>query len=102
MFNNTKNTQNTSIKINAVTGNILKNYKDSFFVHFHLKSKTADGLFDRQMLSLKEVKGYYDDYRYGTEKPAVILQMMLCGDSEVIAEVMWKEDFDKMFEEVEE
>ena len=36
-----------------------------------------------------------------TSKPAVVLQVMLCGGEQLLAEVMWKEDFDKMFGGVE-
>jgi len=30
--------------------------------------------------------------------PVVVLQVMLCGDGELIAEVMWKDDFDRLFD----
>jgi glutamine synthetase type III len=32
------------------------------------------------------------------KEPVVVLQVMLCGEQELLAEVMWKEDFDKMYE----
>ena len=76
---------NNQISINAVTGTIVKNYKDSFFISFHLESPLANTL-------LRE-----NPYiRIGNhQKPVVVLQVMACGDMEVIAEVILKEDFDK-------
>lgn len=32
----------------------------------------------------------------------VVLQVMLCGNDEFLAEIMWKDDFDKMFEPMAE
>ena len=76
------NTTNQKININAVSGTIAKNYKDSFFKRFHLNSSFA---------------GYvlceHSDY--------VVLQMMMCGDMEVLAELMTKSDFNKLFNEEE-
>ena len=34
---------------------------------------------------------------YGKEKSVVVLQVMLCGEQELLAEVMWKSDFDELF-----
>ena len=34
---------------------------------------------------------------YSGEEPVVVLQVMLCGDGELLAEVMWKDDFDEIF-----
>ena len=86
MFNTFSNSQ--TVNINAVSGTIVKNYKDSFIVKFHTKSKMADTLLDENPRMIK--RGNYED--------AVVLQVMLCGEQELMAEVMWKEDFDKMFE----
>ncbi len=77
-----------SIHINAVSGTIVKNYDDSFFVRFHLKSPYADGVLN----STPKHCG----------KPAVVLQMMVCGDMEVIAEIIYKEDLKKAFEKEQE
>lgn len=78
---------NNSIKINAVSGTLTKNYKDSFIVRFYMNSKMAE-----QILSCSP---YICTNRL--EKPVVVLQVMLCADNELIAELMWKSDFDKMF-----
>ena len=103
---NSYSSANNSIKINAMTGNILKNYQKSFFKRFHLKSELAKQVLDEDQPHLsKTVTKYYgdrDDYEKGyktTEKrPIVIIQMMICGEMDVIAEIMWKDDFDAMFE----
>lgn len=82
---------NTSLKVNAVSGTIVKNYKDSFFVHFQLGSNMGKSLLSKN-----------PNIR---DKQAVVIQCMCAGGndvSEIIAEVMWKEDFDKLFEDIRE
>ena len=74
MFNSYTN----KVNINAVNGTIVKNYKDSFFKRFHLNSSFASNV-------LCPGSNY------------VVLQMMMCGDMEVIAELMFKDDFEKIF-----
>lgn len=82
-----------TVNINAVSGTIVKNYKDSFILRFHMKSEMAGLVLDQEpRLKRKNERGYWE------EEPVVVLQVMLCGDQEFLAEVMWKEDFDKMFE----
>lgn len=76
LYSNTSNT----LKINACSGGIYKTYKESWFNRFHLKSAMANGLFQ-------------------SNKSTIILQMVICGENEVIAELIEKEDFDKYFEE---
>jgi hypothetical protein len=77
-----------TVNINAVSGTIVKNYKDSFILRFHMKSTMAENLLDKKPRLQK-----YKEY-----EPVVVLQVMLCGEQEFLAEVMWKEDFDKMYE----
>ena len=88
MFNSYQNQQN--IKINAVSGTIVKNYKDSFFRRFNLTSDLAS-----------KILGHKPEYPITSymSKPIVVIQMMVCGDMDVVAELMFKEDFDKLFEE---
>lgn len=88
MFNSYQNQQN--IKINAISGTIVKNYKDSFFKKFHLDSPFAKQIFRHNP--------EYEINQFSLE-PVVVLQMMVCGEKEVIAELMFKDDFDKLFEE---
>jgi hypothetical protein len=57
-----------------------------------MKSEMADTILDKKP-RLKKNNLQNSEY-----KPIVVLQVMLCGDQELLAEVMWKEDFDKMFE----
>lgn len=92
MFNSYSVDNSQQLNINAVSGTLVKNYRDSFILRFHMKSSMADLILDRHP-KLKE-----DDYRDAKYKPVVVLQVMLCGEQELLAEVMWKEDFDKLYE----
>ena len=85
MFNSYSS--NNSIKINAVSGTIVKNYRKSFILRFHMKSSMADCILSENP-SIK---------RYRDEIPVVVLQVMLCGDKELLAEIMYKDDFDEIF-----
>lgn len=81
----------TNIKVNAVSGTIVKNYKKSFFVKFNLDSHLAGHLLD--------IEPYM--YRGNNRTPVTVIQCMCAGGrdgSEMIAEVMWKEDFEEIFE----
>ena len=91
MFNSYDMSNPQTVNINAVSGTIVKNYKDSFILRFHMKSAMAETVLDKNPRLRKSDS--YDNY-----KPIVVLQVMLCGEQEFLAEVMWKEDFDKMFE----
>lgn len=91
MFNRYSVDNSQSIKINAVSGTIVKNYKESFILRFHMKSPLADKLLDvSPELKVPNTRSTY--------KPVVVLQVMLCGEQELLAEVMWKSDFDELFE----
>ena len=90
MFNSYRG-GDTNIKVNAVCGTLVKNYQKSFFVRFQLGSD-----FGEKLLDIYPAIRYCDRY-----KPAVVIQCMCAGGKngdEMIAEVMWKEDFDSMFE----
>ena len=81
-------TQNVSI--NAVTGAILKNHPKSWFERFHLKSDRAKEL-------LTEGGHHFDRYRQ-TDKfekygGIIVLQMVICGDMEVMAELVYTKDY---------
>ena len=87
---NHSSSNNTRIKVNAVSGTIVKNYRDSFFVRFQLGSKLGEFL-------LSEESTVHN-------RSTVVIQCMCAGGNnrnEIIAEVMWKEDFDKLFEHAE-
>jgi hypothetical protein len=51
-----------------------------------MKSATAEKLLSKEPYLM----------HHGKNKPAVVLQVMLCAEQELLAEVMWKEDFDKV------
>jgi hypothetical protein len=90
MFNSYNVSNPQEVNINAVSGTMIKNYKDSFILRFDMRSNMADKILDKNPTLYKG--------SYGEDKPVVVLQVMLCGDKQLLAEVMWKEDFDKLFE----
>ena len=55
-----------------------------------MKSNMADYIFDEEKPSLK-------DQRYYNSAEVVVLQVMLCGDNEFLAELIYKKDYDEMF-----
>lgn len=94
-----------NIKINAVTGAILKNHPKSWFERFHLNSERAKHLFKEgghqatkqvwkkyDFVSTCEKDGYYIDER-DPDKDITILQMVICGDMEVMAELVYTKDY---------
>ena len=81
----------TNIKVNAVSGTLNKTFRKSFFKRFHKDSRTADYVFNVYKPRVEE---------YGNE--IVVLQIMLCGDKEFLAELIYKEDYDEIFEELEQ
>lgn len=106
MFN-TYNAGDTNLKINACSGGIYKTYKESWFINFHLNSILSNKILRKEGCYYRPGHGYSTD-KYdlvnrdnrGLEevKEVEILQMIICGDKEVIAEVILKEDFEKYFE----
>ena len=79
-----------NVKINAVTGAILKNHPKSWFERFHLNSERAKQLliegghkFDRY---------YYKD-KFEKYNGITVLQMVICGDMEVMAELIYTKDY---------
>lgn len=97
--NNYNNPQ--TVNINAVGGTIIKNYRDSFMVRFNMESRMGEALLCKNPALTKKIKchnGTYSSWEEEVKEPVVVLQVMLCGEQELLAEVMWKEDFDKMFE----
>lgn len=100
-----------TLKINACSGGIYKTYKESWFQRFNLKSDFANELFNNFAISDVRTGEFYSDwhsfsdtYEINYKKPkhkkeeVIILQMVICGDMEVIAELIKKEDFDKYFQ----
>lgn len=74
----------TNIKVNAVSGGIVKNHPASYFRTFHLSSDIAKDLLSSQPF-------YKTNYRYehnGREIKVEILQMVVVGDMQVVAEII--------------
>lgn len=92
MFNNTQISKNiVSTHVNAVTGQIVKTYKKSWFKRFHLKSHMAEALLNENpRLKLNDEWQYTD---------IVVVQMVVCGDMEVLVELITKEDYEKVVEQ---
>ena len=89
----------TNLKINAVTGAILKNHPKSWFERFHLNSDRAKKLFQEGGHKATK-KEYIDNSRYfdsydvpNPDKDITILQMVICGDMEVMAELVYTKDY---------
>lgn len=102
--NKTENHHHT--KITACSGGIYKNYKESWFKRFHLQSKLAEILFNYKSYFYEKYNEYRQEDEYSENwyepkekgKEIIIIQIVICGDMEVMAEIMYKEDFDKYFE----
>ena len=88
-------TNNTNI--NAVTGAILKNHPKSWFERFHLKSERADELLvengHHATKKVYDYKHHYDRTEDNPEKDITVLQMVICGDMEVMAELVYTKDY---------
>ena len=91
---------NQSVKINAVTGAILKNHSKSWFENFHLDSKRANELLceggNKAQKTETEFEGMICHSRKvdNPEKDIIVLQMIICGEMEVIAECVYRKDYE--------
>lgn len=89
-------TQNSTMNINAVSGLILKNHPQSWFERFNLKSERAGKLLREGGDEGHKMQEGYSGHIYtvpNDENACIVLQMMVCGDMEVVAEVVYKKDF---------
>ena len=111
---NHNHTHNHNISINSCSGGIYKTYKESWFKRFGLNSNLMDILSNHEKCRYNPILnaygcnntelnagGYIGENYYDKAKPIVVLQMVICGEMEVIAEIMYKEDFDKYFDDLE-
>ena len=96
MFNNYSYKGSTT-NINAVTGAILKNHPKSWFECFDLNSKRANRLLTEGGDTGKRQEYPYQDY--WLYKPITVLQMVICGDMQVIAECVYTEDLEQKDED---
>ena len=89
-------TNSTNIKVNAVSGGIIKNHANSYFLRFNLKSELSRTLLHPEPYREREPtwkeKEAYKKERYTELKviklPVEVLQLVVVGDMEVIAEVI--------------
>lgn len=90
MFNTSNyHAGNTNVKINAVTGAILKNHPKSWFERFNLKSPRAE-----RLLCEGGDRGPYANFRHDGSRAITVLQMIVCGDMEVMAECVYTKDYE--------
>jgi hypothetical protein len=83
------NVSNT-VKINAVSGAILKNHPKSWFERFNLRSDRAKELFK---------EGGHEFWVYDDRRDKIgitVLQMVICGDMEVMAELVYTSDYNEV------
>lgn len=85
-----------SVNINAVTGAILKNHPKSWFERFNLNSDRAKQLLtEGGDAGIELVKGEYSSWKKANPERAItVLQMVICGDMEVMAELVYKKDYE--------
>lgn len=76
--------------INAVSETLTKTFRKSFFKRFNINSKMADYVFN-------ENKPTLTNPACSDARKIVILQIMLCGNNELLAEIIYKEDYDELF-----
>lgn len=84
----------TKINVNAVSGTLVKTFRNSYFVRFHMKSTMAEYYFNEKQPYRIEKEGYNSNIKIDI----VIIQAMLCGNEEFLVEAIDKKDYDKMFE----
>lgn len=97
-----------NFKINAVSGAILKNHPKSWFERFNLKSERAQALFTEgghKATNRRYVdgdfysRGHYE-YDPNPDKDITILQMVICGDMEVMAELVYTKDYEMKIDNI--
>ena len=110
MFNSTYvrgGDNHTNIDINSVSGTLVKNYRKSFFFKCEENSIEAERLFS-PINSRINVNYNTEGAVKGEEhrgngiytiyyKKTVVLQTMILSNGILLNEVMWQDDFDKMF-----
>lgn len=98
----------TNIKVNAISGTLVKNYKDSFMLQIEQGniSRAIFSMNPRLKVS-RNTQGCYEEkewfsgeYHSVYYKDVVVIQSMILSDGLFLCELMWKDDFDKMFEPI--
>lgn len=93
---NNNNSYNT-LHINAVSGGIYKTYIETWFERFHLKSNIANILFSKNKAFYNPSTNEFSDKDYSGYEKVIVLQIVMCGDMEVIAELILEKDLEKNF-----
>ena len=103
----TNNNINNKLNINAISGTLVKTYKDSYIVRFQKGSPMENFYFDelqpRKIMDrtkdryLFKYDEEYDDWYYKL-KDVVVLQVMLMSDNGYLVEAMDRDKFDEMFQ----
>ena len=114
MFNSTYvrgGDTNNNIDINSVSGTLVKNYRNSFFYQCKEDSKEYGYLFDQENTRIyvsSKIKDAIAEKEWGGRdyytvyyKQVVVLQSMILANGILLNEVIWKDDFDNMFENIE-
>jgi|APSaa5957512622_1039677.scaffolds.fasta_scaffold244636_1 hypothetical protein len=79
----------SNVNINSVSGTIAKSTPDSIITRFHTRSKFAERLFDDETPHvLLNRRGLH------TAVNVIVLQVMLCGEGELLAEYIREEKED--------
>lgn len=96
---------NNKLNINAISGTLVKTYKDSFIVRFAKNSPMEHFyLDDIQPRKIIEDDASFSDYDekykgvYYKLQDIVVLQVMLMSDDNYLVEAIDKDKFDAMFE----
>ena len=95
-YNAGDNIQTT--QINAVTGAILKNHPKSWFERFHLKSRRAEVLLQEGGYQFDKSDKWWEQKKSEQHGGIVVLQMVICGDMEVMAELVYTKDYEVKYD----
>ena len=98
-------TTNNQLNINAISGTLVKTYKDSFIVRFEKNSPMEHFYLDdikptkiiQEYASSANCDAEYKGIRYKLQD-IVVLQVMLMSDNNYLVEAIDKDKFDAMFE----
>lgn len=99
--NKSSQSQNQSLNINAVSGSILKNHPKSWFMMIDLNSRYADAVLAEGGHKAQTVchhedpyLGEWDSHPAAPDNDIIILQMMVCGEMKVLAECIYRKDYE--------
>lgn len=92
MFNSYTTNNNQRLDINAISGSMVKTYTKSFFQVAQMGSPIY-----RDLMGAEPTFTHGSSYNPKTEE-VVILQTLILGDKYLMFELIFKKDFDKLFE----